>query len=99
MTFEARALDTAPPLMAKLRQAGDTAALAVIQRIFDDEIDHVAIGARWFGEVCARRGEEPAKAYQRLVAPHFPKGLKPPFNEETRHKAGIPREFYQPLAE
>jgi uncharacterized ferritin-like protein (DUF455 family) len=98
MTFEARALDTAPPLMAKLRQAKDEAGLAVLQRIFDDEIVHVAIGARWFEVVCARAGEDPAKAYQRLVSPHFPKGLKPPFNHEGRQQAGLPQEFYGPLA-
>ncbi len=98
MTFEARALDTAPPLMAKLRQARDDDALAVLQRIFDDEIANVAIGARWFALVCARVGEDPAQAYQRLVSPHFPKGLKPPFNHEGRQQAGLPQAFYGPLA-
>jgi uncharacterized ferritin-like protein (DUF455 family) len=98
MTFEARALDTAPPLMAKLRQAKDEASLAVLTRIFEDEIVHVAIGARWFAEICARAGEDQASAYQRLVAPHFPKGLKPPFNDAGRMKAGLPADFYRPLA-
>lgn len=98
MTFEARALDTAPPLMEKLKQAKDETSLAVLQRIFDDEIDHVAIGARWFEMICARVQEDPAAAYQRLVSPHFPKGLKPPFNHEGRRQAGLPQEFYGPLA-
>ncbi|HMA50619.1 MAG TPA: ferritin-like domain-containing protein [Magnetospirillaceae bacterium] len=98
MTFEARALDTAPPLMEKLRQAKDEAGLAVLQRIFDDEIVHVAIGARWFEVVCARAGEDQATAYQRLVSPHFPKGLKQPFNHEGRQQAGLPQSFYGPLA-
>ena len=99
MTFEARALDTAPPLMNKLRQAKDEASLAVLQRIFDDEIVHVAIGARWFEVICQRAQEDPALAYQRLVSPHFPKGLRPPFNDEGRQRAGLPAEFYQPLAQ
>jgi uncharacterized ferritin-like protein (DUF455 family) len=94
MTFEARALDTAPPLMEKLRQAKDEAGLAVLQRIFV----HVAIGAKWFELVCSRAGDDPATAYQRLVSPHFPKGLKPPFNHEGRQQAGLPQEFYGPLA-
>jgi uncharacterized ferritin-like protein (DUF455 family) len=98
MTFEARALDTAPPLMNKLRQAKDEASLAVLQRIFDDEIVHVAIGARWFEVICRRVGEDPASAYQRLVSPHFPKGLRPPFNDEGRQQAGLPETFYKPLA-
>ena len=98
MTFEARALDTAPPLMEKLKQAKDEASLAVLQRIFDDEIAHVAIGARWFEVICDRVKEDPAAAYQRLVSPHFPKGLKPPFNDKGRQQAGLPAEFYRPLA-
>lgn len=98
MTLEARALDTAPPLMEKLRQAKDEKTLAVMQRILDDEIAHVTIGSRWFAFVCQRRGEDPAAAYQRLVAPHFPKGLKPPFNEPGRRQAGLPADFYRPLA-
>ena len=98
LTFEARALDTAPPLMEKLKQAKDEASLAVLQRIFDDEIVHVAIGARWFEVICARIGEDQASAYQRLVSPHFPKGLKPPFNHEGRQQAGLPQSFYGPLA-
>jgi uncharacterized ferritin-like protein (DUF455 family) len=98
LTLEARALDTAPPLITKLRQAGDQSTLTVMQRILADEITHVAIGSRWFAWVCERRGEDPTAAFHRLVAPHFPKGLKPPFNDSDRQKAGMPAEFYQPLA-
>jgi uncharacterized ferritin-like protein (DUF455 family) len=97
LTLEARALDTAPPLMVKLRQAKDEATLAVMQTILDDEIAHVAIGSRWFSALC--RDEDPALAYRRLVAPHFPKGLKPPFNDSGRQQAGLPADYYQPLAE
>jgi len=97
LTLEARALDTAPPLIEKLRQAGDHATRAVMQRILDDEIIHVAIGSRWFAWICERRGEDPTAAFHRLVAPHFPKGLKPPFNDADRQKAGLPGEYYQPL--
>ncbi len=94
----ARALDTAPPLMAKLRQAGDGAALAVMQRIFEDEIAHVAIGARLFDWACRRAACDPAATYQRLVSPHFPKGLKAPFNDADRQRAGLPAAYYRPLA-
>jgi uncharacterized ferritin-like protein (DUF455 family) len=97
LTLEARAIDTAPPLMAKLRQAKDETTLAVIDRILTDEIDHVAIGMYWFEATCRQRGEDPASSYHRLVGPHFPKGLKPPFNVEGRSEAGMPGDFYQPL--
>jgi len=96
MTLEARALDTAPPLMAKLRQARDETTLAVMQTILDDEIAHVAIGSRWFLYLC--RGADAGAVYRRLVAAHFPRGLKPPFNHEGRRMAGLPAEFYEPLA-
>jgi uncharacterized ferritin-like protein (DUF455 family) len=98
LTLEARALDTAPPLMEKLRQARDRTTLAVMQHILDDEIVHVAIGMRWFREICIQTGTDPATSYHRLVAPLFPKGLKQPFNDDGRRKAGLPAEFYQPLS-
>ena len=46
-TLEARGLDAIPPLRAKLAQAGDLAAAAIMDRIFEDEIGHVEIGTRW----------------------------------------------------
>ena len=96
LTLEARALDTAPPLIVKLKQAKDEATLAVMQRILDDEIVHVSIGNRWFSELC--KDKDPAATYRHLVGPHFPKGLRPPFNDEGRQKAGLTKDYYQPLA-
>ena len=95
LTLEARALDTAPPLMVKLRQAKDEATLAVMQRILDDEISHVTIGNRWFSELCG--GADPATRYRELVGPHFPKGLRGPFNDVGRQQAGLSADYYQPL--
>jgi uncharacterized ferritin-like protein (DUF455 family) len=73
------------------------ATLAVMQTILDDEIAHVAIGSRWFSFLCG--SDIPAETYRRLVAPHFPKGLKPPFNDSGRQQAGLPADYYRPLAD
>ncbi|MFX6118655.1 DUF455 family protein, partial [Acinetobacter baumannii] len=47
-TLEARGLDAAPPVRAKLAQAGDLAAAEILDIIMRDEVGHVLIGNRWF---------------------------------------------------
>ena len=98
MTLEARALDTAPNTIRRLADAGDTATAAILQRIFADEISHVAAGVRWFETLCRAAGEDPTTAYQRIAQYHFTKGLKAPFNLEARMQAGYPPVYYQSLA-
>lgn len=98
MTLEARGLDTTPPTIDKLRRNNDEATVAVLQVIFTDEIDHVAIGCRWFAECCDRAKIDPAVEYARLVERHFPARLKPPFNDEARAQAGFPKEWYEAAA-
>ena len=39
------------------------------------------------------------RAFHRLVRHYFHGSLKPPFNEEKRAEAGLPPDFYWPLAE
>ena len=51
-TLEARGLDAIPPLRAKLAQAGDMAAAAILDIILRDEVGHVEIGNRWYGYLC-----------------------------------------------
>jgi len=53
--LEARGLDVAPPMMEKLIHHGDAESAAVLQRIYTDEITHVAVGNRWFRHVCDAR--------------------------------------------
>ncbi|WP_414639821.1 ferritin-like domain-containing protein [Arenibaculum sp.] len=96
LVLEARGLDVTPAMIANLRRFGDDASAAILQRIHDDEIGHVAAGRRWFDWVCARRAMEPAAAWRMLVERHFKGGLKPPFNADSRAKAGLPPDFYEP---
>jgi len=94
MVLEARGLDVTPAMIARLDLAGDRASADVLRRIYAEEVAHVAAGTRWFAWVCGERGVDPVPTWRRLV-PTFCQGvLKPPFNEDARERAGIPRPFY-----
>ncbi len=86
-------------MIEKLRNVRDDRSADILQIIHDEEISHVAAGARWFRFVCERRALEPAETYARLVRERFKGSLKPPFNRASRDAAGFPREFYEPLAD
>ena len=47
-TMEARGLDALPALRAKLAQAGDLRAAAILDITLQDEIGHVLVGNNWF---------------------------------------------------
>ncbi|HVJ40678.1 MAG TPA: ferritin-like domain-containing protein [Dongiaceae bacterium] len=98
LVLEARGLDVTPTMIADLTRIGDAESAAVLQRIYDDEIGHVASGSRWFNEVARHRGLEPAEAWQHLVRQHFRGSLKKPFNRAARDEAGLPVDFYEPIA-
>jgi uncharacterized ferritin-like protein (DUF455 family) len=88
-TLEARGLDATPPLQAKLRRAGDEAAVAILDIILRDEVGHVRIGNHWFRWLCARRDLDPIEAYGRLAERHGAPRLRGPFNIEARRAAGF----------
>src|SRR5882757_9845099 len=48
LVLEARGLDVTPVMIANMQKNGDTASAAVLERIYRDEIGHVARGMRWF---------------------------------------------------
>jgi len=88
-TLEARGLDAAPPMRAKLAQAGDLAAAAILDIILRDEIGHVAVGNRWFGWLCAQRQLDPLVAYAELARRYKAPPLRGPFNLDARRAAGF----------
>lgn len=88
-TLEARGLDATPPIQAKLRKAGDEAAVGILDIILRDEVGHVAIGNRWFHHLCQQRGLDPVLVYPGLVTRYEAPRLKPPYNMEARLKAGF----------
>lgn len=88
-TMEARGLDASPAVRAKLAQAGDMAAAAILDLILRDEIGHVSIGNHWYGWLCTRRGLEPVSTYAALAAQYAAPQMRGPFNLDARRAAGF----------
>lgn len=87
--MEARGLDASPRTRAKLAQAGDEDAAAIIDIILRDEIGHVAIGNHWYGWLCEARQLEPLATFAALAMQHKAPILRGPFNLEARRAAGF----------
>ncbi|MEM6342070.1 MAG: DUF455 family protein, partial [Pseudomonadota bacterium] len=66
--------------------------------IYAEEVAHVAYGSKWFHFLCGREDADPKEVFHTLVQKYFKGPLKPPFNEEKRAEAGLPPDFYWPLA-
>jgi uncharacterized ferritin-like protein (DUF455 family) len=98
MVLEARGLDVTPAMLERVRAAGDENGARILARILDDEIRHVAVGVKHFGEVSAERDQPPPELWRKLVEIHFRAGLKPPFNDSARQAAGLSRDFYRGVA-
>ncbi|PRY26452.1 uncharacterized ferritin-like protein (DUF455 family) [Aliiruegeria haliotis] len=99
MVLEARGLDVTPGMIEIFRKAGDSQTLAALDVIYAEEVHHVAYGSKWFHFLCGREDRDPVIVFHDLVKRYFHGALKPPFNEEKRAEAGIPPDFYWPLAE
>jgi len=96
LVLEARGLDVTPATVAEMNRAGDEATAALLERIYRDEIGHVAAGMRWFEHFAREAGHEPEAHWQALLKRYFRGVLKPPFNDTARAAAGMPASFYQP---
>jgi len=99
MVLEARGLDVTPGMIEKLRSVGDQASAGILAVIYTEEVGHVAAGRRWFETVCASDDVDPRACFQALVRERFKGGLKRPFNTDARDKAGLPGDWYEPLAD
>lgn len=95
--MEARGLDATPPIMAKFKNAGDLAAVGVLEIILRDEVAHVALGDRWFRHCCAERGLAVESTYRRLLLEYGAPRINPPLNKEARRRAGFSDEEMQAL--
>jgi uncharacterized ferritin-like protein (DUF455 family) len=98
LVLEARGLDVTPATIADFNRAGDEQSAAILERIYRDEIGHVAAGTRWFRHFAEAAGFDPKQAWQDRVRRHFKGTLKPPFNDAARSEAGFDPEFYRPLS-
>ena len=99
MVLEARGLDVTPGMIDLFRKAGDAGAVAALQVIYAEEVAHVAYGSKWFNWLCGQQGSDPKDRFHALVGQYFHGSLKPPFNDEKRAEAGLPPDFYWPLAD
>jgi uncharacterized ferritin-like protein (DUF455 family) len=98
MVLEARGLDVTPGMIERLRSAGDMESADILTVIYTEEVGHVAAGRRWFEAVCTAENADPRARFQSLVSLYFKGDLKRPFNEEARGAAGLPADWYAPLA-
>ncbi len=98
MVLEARGLDVTPGMIALLEKADDSMTVAALKTIYAEEVAHVAYGSKWFHFLCGRHENDPKAQFHKLVRKYFHGALKPPFNVEKRAEAGIPPDFYWPLA-
>ena len=98
MVLEARGLDVTPGMIEIFRKAKVDSAIAALETIYAEEVGHVAYGSKWFHFLCGRHDLDPREVFHDLVRTYFKGGLKPPFNEEKRAEAGLPPDFYWPLA-
>ena len=99
MVLEARGLDVTPGMIRIFQQAKDQQAIDALNVIYAEEVHHVAYGSKWFHFLCGRHDLDPTGVFHDLVRRYFHGNLKPPFNEEKRAEAGIPPDFYWPLAD
>jgi len=95
MVLEARGLDVTPGMIDKLKSYGDDESAAIFQTIYDEEIPHVATGAKWFHFIAKNVDLAPERYFQELLGTYFKGALKPPFNEKARSLAGVPETYYR----
>jgi uncharacterized ferritin-like protein (DUF455 family) len=95
--LEARGLDVTPPMIAKLRHAGDQRSAEILELILREEIAHVAAGSRWFRWCCQREGCEPRVTFEALLREHASGAVRAPFNHAARRDAGFDADELQLL--
>ncbi|WP_246175738.1 ferritin-like domain-containing protein [Roseovarius bejariae] len=98
MVLEARGLDVTPGMIEIFEKAKDDQTVEALKVIYAEEVGHVAYGSKWFHFLCGRHEKDPKQVFHALVKRYFHGPLKPPFNEEKRAEAGLPPDFYWPLA-
>jgi uncharacterized ferritin-like protein (DUF455 family) len=98
MVLEARGLDVTPGMIKLFKDINDKETVKTLEIIYSEEVGHVAFGSKWFHFLCGRYDKDPKETFHELVKKYFKSSLKPPFNDEKRAEAGIPLDFYWPIA-
>jgi uncharacterized ferritin-like protein (DUF455 family) len=87
--LEARGLDVTPGMIKRLTAVDDSAAVKILEVIYQDEIEHVEIGSRWFFQQCSIRELEPRSTFLAMIKTHMHGDLRGPFNISARLQAGF----------
>ena len=98
MVLEARGLDVTPGMISLFKKVEDQPTVDALEIIYAEEVGHVAYGSKWFHFLCGRHELDPKETFHALVQTYFKGSLRPPFNDEKRAEAGLPLDFYWPIA-
>ncbi|HJH23982.1 MAG TPA: ferritin-like domain-containing protein, partial [Paenalcaligenes hominis] len=74
---------------AKLAQAGDEQAAAILDIILRDEVGHVALGNTWYRWLCDQQQLDAIALYPELAEDYRAPRLRGPFNIPARLAAGF----------
>jgi uncharacterized ferritin-like protein (DUF455 family) len=88
-TLEARGLDVTPEIRLRFAEAKDAEAVAILDRILNDEIGHVAIGNRWYAWLCEARALDPESTFASLSAEFRAPRPRLPLNRDARLRGGF----------
>jgi len=88
-TLEARGLDMAPVIYAKLQEISDIKGANILHTILTDELEHVLIGNKWYEYLCHKNNLEPIQTYQKLCQEYNSPSPSKPINQLARRNAGF----------
>ena len=87
--MEARGLDVTPAMIAKFKAMNDDSSVALLTRIWNDEIGHVQLGSKWFKYLCRQQSVDSDEKYKQLITQFYKGKPKGPFNRKVRIIAGF----------
>ena len=87
--LEARGLDVTPSMIDRLVAAKDLEAAKILTTIYQDEIEHVKIGSKWFKYLCENAGIDYRQTFRHMLEKHFHGEMKGPYNISARLQAGF----------
>lgn len=97
LTFESANLDFANYYSLSFKEVGDDKTAEIMRIVYEDEISHVALGAKWLNQW--RNDKDLWTYYQEnlpaLLTPNRAKGIH--YREEYRKEAGLDDHFCQNL--
>ena len=87
--LEARGLDVTPAMIDKCVVNGDSDLADIFMMIYKEEIQHVRIGNKWYGNLCRERSLDPLNTFLQLVKTYGVMEKTSTINEEARILAGF----------